>query len=136
MTTGNGDTVNQLQQLVLTRLAELGEPGRPMSGRAAAEKARGLVSFHTIIAIANGEHTGRITDRTAEGLAAALDVPVTRVYEAAGVPRPFGRWHWPEKFDRIRPEDRAIVEDLTSALLQAEERGFRRGFEQGQRASH
>lgn len=121
------EPVNMLQQLVLTRLAELGDPGRPMSARQAAERARGLVSFHTIYSIANGEHSGRINDRTAEGLAAALDVPVARVYEVAGVPRPYGRWHWPDKFDRIRPEDRAIIEDLAESLLKAERRGYERG---------
>lgn len=128
MTSGeSGESVNQLQQLVLTRLAELGEPGRPMSIRAAAERARGLTSHHTLTAIANGEHSGRISDRTAEGVAAALAVPVARVYDAAGVPRPHGRWHWPDKFDRVRPEDRVLIEDLASALLKAEERGFDRG---------
>ena len=126
MTSGE-EPVNMLQQLVLRRLADLGEPGEPMSLRSAAERARGLTSHHTLAAIANGEHSGRITDRTAEGIAAALNVPVERVYEAAGVPRPHGRWHWPEKFDRIRPEDRAIIEDLAAALLKAEERGYDRG---------
>lgn len=116
-----------LQQLVLRRLADLGEPGRPISIRAAAERARGLTSHHTLTAIAKGEHSGRISDRTAEGIAAALDVPVARVYDAAGVPRPFGRWQWPEKFDRVRPEDRLVVEDLAAALLRAEERGYERG---------
>lgn len=125
--TGKEEPVNMLQNLVLTRLAELGDGDRPLSARAAAERARGLTSFHTIYAIANGEHSGRINDRTAEGLAAALEVPVARVYEAAGVPRPFGRWHWPEKFDRIRPEDRAIIEDIAESLLKAERRGYERG---------
>lgn len=125
--TGGEEPVNMLQQLVLRRLADLGEPGRPMSLRAAADRARGLTSHHTLTAIANGEHSGRITDRTAEGIAAALSVPVATVYEAAGAPRPYGRWHWPEKFDRVRPEDRAIIEDLVSALLKAEERGYDRG---------
>lgn len=126
MTGDREESVNALQQLVLTRLAELGILGRPMSYRQAVEKARGLVSVPTFAAIANGTHTGKITDRVAEGIALAIDVPVARVYEAAGVARPHGRWHWPERFDRIRPEDRAIIEDLTNALLRAEERGYQR----------
>lgn len=125
--TGAEEPLNLLQQLVLRRLADLGEPGRPLSIRAAAERARGLTSHHTLTAIAKGEHSGRISDRTAEGIAAALDVPVAHVYDAAGVPRPFGRWQWPEKFDRVRPEDRAVVEGLAAALLKAEERGYERG---------
>lgn len=125
--TNGGEPVNQLQQLVLTRLAELGEPGRPMSARRAADRSRGLVSFHTLYAIGRGEHSGRITDQTAEGLAAALDVPVDRVYEAAGIPRPYGRWHWPERFDRVPPEHRPLFEALVVAYLEADKRGYERG---------
>lgn len=121
------EPLNMLQTLVLRRLAEMGEPGRPMSIRAAADKAQGLTTHHTLTSIANGEHSGRISDRTAEGIAAALEVPVAQVYDAAGVPRPYGRWNWPPKFDRIRPEDRAVIEDMAAALLKAEERGYERG---------
>jgi hypothetical protein len=103
--------VDQLQQLVLTRLAELGEPGTPMSARAAARRSHGRVSYDTLYQIANGKHSGRLTDATAEGIAAALEVPVARVYDAAGAPRPQGRWLPPERFDRLTIEQRRILED-------------------------
>ena len=118
--------MDQLQHLVLTRLAELGERGKPMSARAAARRAHGAVSYDTLYQIANGRHTGRLTDPVAEGIAAALDVPVARVYDAAGVPRPQGRWLLPERFDRLNTEQRRLVEDLCAALLKADADGFER----------
>ena len=124
--TEGGEPVDQLQHLVLTRLAELGEPGKPMSARAAARRAHGAVSYDTLYQIANGRHTGRLTDPVAEGIAAALDVPVTRVYDAAGAPRPKGRWLLPERFDRLNTEQRRLVEDLCAALLKADADGYER----------
>lgn len=119
------DRVNELQDLVLRRLAELGVPGAPMSVRAAAERARGLVSYEVLRQIARGEHSGNITDRTAEGIALALDVPVSVVYQAANVPRPLTRWQLPAKFDRLDPGQRRLVEDVAGALLAAYEKGLR-----------
>ncbi|SNR32704.1 hypothetical protein [Blastococcus mobilis] len=125
--TDDGELVDQLQQLVLRRLAELGEPGRPMSARRAADRSRGLLSFHTLYAIARGEHSGRISDRVAEGLATALDVPVGEVYEAAGAPRPQTRWQLPPTFDRVPPEHRRVFEEAIALYLVAEQRGYERG---------
>lgn len=117
--------VNELQDLMLRRLADLGTPGSPMSVRQAAERARGLVSYEIFRQIARGEHSGKITDRTAEGMALALDVPVQQVYSAARVPRPMSRWLWPERFDRLDPAQRRLVEDVASALLDSYEKGLR-----------
>lgn len=119
--------VNQLQHLVLTRLAELGTPGSPMSLRAASRRSGNRVSFDTLADMANGKHTGRLTPRVAEGVAAGLDVPVSRVYEAAGAPRPQGRWMLPERYDRLTLEQRRLIEDLCDALLLADSRGYERG---------
>lgn len=124
--TGSGEPVDQLQHLVLTRLAELGERGKPMSARAAAKRSHGAVSYDTIYQIANGKHTGRLTDSVAEGIAAALEVPVARVYDAAGAPRPNGRWLLPERFDRLNTEQRRLVEELCAALLKADAVGYER----------
>lgn len=119
------ERVNELQDLVLRRLAELGTPGAPLSVRAAAERARGLVSYEILRQIARGEHSGNITDRTAEGLALALDVPAGAVYRAAQVPRPMTRWQWPARFDRLDPAQRRLVEDVAGAILDAYEKGLR-----------
>jgi hypothetical protein len=59
-----GRDVNELQDLMLRRLAELGVPGAPMSIRQATERARGLVSYEILRKVARGEHSGRITDST------------------------------------------------------------------------
>lgn len=117
--------LNELQDLVLRRLAELGEPGSPMSIRRATERARGLASYETFRKIAHGNHSNRIDDRTAEGLALALDVPVQQVYDAAKLPRPQSRWQWPARFDRLDPAQRRLVEDLAGALLESYEKGLR-----------
>lgn len=125
--TESEEPVDQLQQLVLTRLAQLGEPGTPMSARAAARRSHGRVSYDTLYQIANGKHSGRLTDATAEGIAAALEVPVSDVYDAAGAPRPQGRWLLPERFDRLTIEQRRLVEEFCGALLDADARGYERG---------
>lgn len=117
--------VDQLQNLMLTRLAELGTPGSPMSIRQATERARGLVSYEVLRKIARAEHSGRINDATAEGLARALDVPVQTVYDAARVPRPTSRWQWPARFDRLDHAQRRIVEQVASGMLEAYEKGLR-----------
>lgn len=119
--------VNELQDLMLRRLAELGTPGSPMSIRQATERARGLVSYEILRKITRGEHSGRITDSTAEGIARALDVPVQDVYNAARVPRPLTRWQWPAVFDRLDLEERRLVEDVARGLLNAREKGLRDG---------
>lgn len=131
MTDSKEPPVNELRVLILRRLAELGERGAPMSGREAARRSGGRVSFGTIANIINGRHTGRITDRIAEGLAAALEVPLADVYEAAGAPRPLGRWSLPERFDRLPIEYRQLSEELIGALLD----GYTRGYEDGRRSA-
>lgn len=117
--------MNELAALVLRRLEDLGTPDNPMSFRQATQRARGLVSFETLRQIARGEHSGRIADRTAEGIALALDVSVKEVYDAARVPRPQARWNWPAKFDRLDLPQRRLVEDVANALLDSYEKGLR-----------
>lgn len=127
MTDNEEPRVNQLRFLIMRRQAELGEEGAPMSGRELARRSGGRVSFGTIANIVNGRHTGRITDRIAEGLAAALDVPVADIYDAAGAPRPQGRWLLPERFDRLTLEQRRAVEELCAVILDADTQGYDRG---------
>jgi hypothetical protein len=116
----SSDPVEQLSGLVVRRLIEL-----DLSAREAASRSRGRVSYSTIRNIARGTHGGKITDTVAEGLAIALDVPLAAVYEAARVPQPLSRWEWPEKFDRLVPEERRLIEELAAALLRARGRGLR-----------
>lgn len=117
--------VNALQDLALRRLAELGDASGPLPARVAAERSRGRVSYETLRSIARGAHSGRLSDRVAEGLAMALDVPVQEVYDAARIPRPQSRWLWPERFDRLDAAQRRIVEDVAGGFLEAYEKGLR-----------
>jgi hypothetical protein len=96
-----------------------------MSIREATRRSREHLNYETLRKIARGEHSGDITDQTAEGLSLALDVPVQQVYSAARVPRPLSRWTWPAKYDRLDHEDRRVVEDVAAALLRAREKGLR-----------
>lgn len=119
---------NRLQELVVGRLVELGTDGRPMSARQVALRSRGAVSYDTLYRIIRGTHSGRISDRVAQGIAEGLEVPVANVYAAAGVPRPQARWEPPERLDRLTPYRRKLLEDLGSALLEAEQEGYERGL--------
>lgn len=112
--------MNRLQALVVSRLIEL-----DLSARAAADKSRGKVSYSTLRNIARGIHGGKITDRIAEGISAALDVPLSQVYDAAQAPQPMSRWEWPERFERLNLQQRRLVEEVAAALLDAYDRGMR-----------
>jgi hypothetical protein len=114
-----------LQDLVLRRLAELGTPEGPLSLRDAADKSRGKISYETLRLIARGRHQGAINDRTAEGLAEAVDVPLALVYRTAGVPRPGARWEWPSRFDRLPGAQRKLVEDVAAGMLEMYDKGRR-----------
>ena len=98
-----------------------------MAFREAERRSRGKASTDTIRAIVKGTHSGKITDPVAEGLAHALDLPVSAIYAAAGVIRPGGRWKWPARFDRLDPAQRRAVEAVAAAILDAAERDPRHG---------
>lgn len=122
-----------LQELVLTRLDELGDDKGPMSALQASKAADQLVSYETMRQIARGNHAGRISDRIAAGLAQALRVPIERVYAAAGLPTPGERWEWPRRFDRLSQAQRRVVEDVAAAVLEAYEAGRRDVLEEGRK---
>lgn len=119
--------VNKLRDLVLSRLEELGPVGEPMSAREAARRSGNHVSYGTLHKIVNGTHSGRLRDSVVEGIATALEVPVARVYEAAGIPAPQGRWRLPPRFDRVPIKHRRMFEDLIGVYLDVEEQGYERG---------
>lgn len=132
MTDSKGQPVaDRLQHLVVTRLIEMGIGGKPMSPRQAALRSRGAVSYDTLYRIVRGQHSGRLSDRVANGIAEGLDLPLADVYEAVGAPRPQARWVPPERLDRLTPYRRKLLEDLASALLEAEQEGYERGFRDG-----
>lgn len=130
--TDDASPVNALQRLVLTRLAELGTPGEPMSVREAARRVDGQVSHATLANIASGQHSGNLRPRVAEALASALQVPVVQVYDAAGQPRPEGEWVLPPRFNQLTHRQRQVVEEVADALLAADARGYERAKDEGQ----
>jgi hypothetical protein len=119
---------SSLAELVAQRLAALGDKSGPMSLRAAVERSRGRLSLENLRRMARGEHQGNFADRTAEGLALALDVPVAEVYRVAGLPQPSGRWEWDAKYDRLDLKHRRIVEDVADGFLDAYEQGRRQAL--------
>lgn len=120
--------MDNLQKLLLQRLADLGTPGSPMSLRRAAERSNGQISYEVLRRIARGEHRARLFDSTVEGIAAALDLPVDRVYDAARITRPKSRWEMPRRFDRLDPAQRTIVEEHAAGYLESYEKGLRDGL--------
>lgn len=114
-----------LQELALRRLQELGDSTGPMSAYQAAQRAHGKVSYELLRRILRGLHGGGINDRVAEGLSLALQVPVARVYDAAGQLAPGEPWSWPERFARLPAAQRKIVEDMVGAMLEMYDQGRR-----------
>lgn len=112
--------MHPLQQLVLNRLMEL-----DLSPRDAARRSRGKVSYSTLRLIGRGEHSMKVKDETAEGIALALDVPVSMVYDRAGVKQPRSRWEWPSRYDRLSLSERRAIEQVAATVLAAYERGLR-----------
>lgn len=114
-----------LAGLVAQRLSDLGDRSGPLSMNAAVNRANGRISYENFRRIARGEHGGQFTDRIAEGLALAIDVPLAEVYRVAGLPQPTGRWELDRKYDRLSLSERVVVENVAAALLSAYERGRR-----------
>ena len=95
---------NALQELIGTRLTELN-----LSQRAASLRASNLLNPNTIGRILRGE-TLRITDQTVAGLALALDVPQSRVQEAAdAAARPTQFADMESNFAKLPPDLQAKV---------------------------
>lgn len=125
MTGSAPQRADSLAELVTARMYALGDKSGPLSLRAVVERSRGRLSVENVRRIARGEHQGGLTDRTAEGLSIALEIPLAEVYRVAGLPQPSSRWSWPAKFDRLDQSQRAVVEDVAQGFLNAYEKGRR-----------
>ncbi|MGL5858051.1 MAG: hypothetical protein ACRC35_06545 [Angustibacter sp.] len=108
-----------LQELVDRRLWELGERGKPLSTRMAAQRSHGKVSYETLRLLQSGKHSGSVNRDTAEGIAEALDVPLNRVLRLAGQRIPQGPFVLPKKADTLTPSERATVLSVVDAILDA-----------------
>ena len=102
-----------LQEMVVGRMAELG-----LSFRGAAARSGGLVSHGTLNTIALGRHSGHYDDETLRGVALALDLPLTKVREAAGLDRQSPtEFRLPKKANRLSPAQRKAILTMVDALL-------------------
>ena len=110
-----------LQQLVDRRLRELGDHRGPMPTRRAAARSEGKVSYETLRLLKLGRHSGSISLEVAEGIALALDLPVTTVLEVAGQRIPQGPFVLPKRADTLTKSERAVVLSVIDAILDAAE---------------
>lgn len=116
-----------LAELIATRMYELGDKDGPLSLRSVVSRSGDRLSVETLRRIVRGEHGGNLSDKVAEGLSIALEIPLNKVYVTAGLPQPARRWEWPVKFDRLSMAERQVVEDVARGYLHAYERGRRDG---------
>lgn len=117
--------IEGLAELIAGRMVALGGTDAPLSLRNVVMRSGDRFSVETLRRIIRGEHQGNISDRVAEGLSIALEVPAKQVFEAAGLPQPSRRWDWNPKFDRLSMSERQVVEDVARGFLNAYERGRR-----------
>lgn len=107
-----------LQRLVKTRLKQLG-----LSYREAAKRSDGMASHATFYQLATGQHSGRVSDRTINGLALALELSAREVREAAGLgdqeePPEF---RLPKRAGRLTQRQRRVILAMVDALLEEEQ---------------
>lgn len=102
-----------LQEMLVNRMSEL-----DLSFRGAAARSGGLVSHGTLNNIALGRHSGNYDDDTLRGIALAVDVPLSRVRDAAGLDRQSPtEFRLPKKASRLTPAQRKAILTMVDALL-------------------
>lgn len=107
-----------LQQLVQRRQRELGGSGGPISTRQVWLRGGGEDewSYETVRRIVElGHH--KIGDRVADRLALALNVPVSKILEAAGQRQRGEPFVLPARANRLSPTERNLVRSLVDAIL-------------------
>ena len=114
-----GRTVNDLQKLITDRMAEL-----DLSYRRAATSSGGRVSHATLNSIVTGKHNWRLDESTVEGIAIALDLPISRVRRAAGMAERSNTSEFvlPDKARHLSAKNRRALLYMLEALLSEQER--------------
>jgi len=110
--------MNPLQKLVADRLAEL-----DLSYRRAAARSGGLVSHATLNQLVLGRETvtGK-SHKTLQGIALAIDLPLSVVAEAAGqTPKEPTEFRLPKKANKLSPKQRRAILAMVNALLDEQE---------------
>lgn len=124
------DVRETLQDLMARRLREMGRRrGRSaLTLREAHEALRDAtgatpVSYETCRKILKGEHSGHISDPTADALSIMLDVSVGEILTAAGQRPRLGKFSLPSRADRLDDRERRVVLSVVDAILDAAEGG-------------
>lgn len=108
-------TVESLPELIRRRREQLG-----VSLREAAERSDGMIS-HSRLGEIEGGGLGAISDRLLEGIARGLDLHLSAVRAAAGVPPRVRPFVVPDRANRLNPRERRLVLELIDTLLAARE---------------
>lgn len=108
--------MKRLPDLIKDRLAEMGSHGRALSIRDAAARSGGKISHARLTQLAAGD-VGRVSDRVIEGVAAAIDVPISTVYESLSIRRPYEPFKLPPEANRLSRRQRDAVLSVIKAML-------------------
>lgn len=80
-----------------------------------------IISYETVRLIHQGEHSGNISDETADALALMWRVDVDEVLRAAGQRPRLGDFELPRRAQRLTAKERRIVLSVIDAILDATE---------------
>lgn len=110
-----------LQQLAQRRQRELGHTGQQRAQLSTREiwlrgGGEDAWSYETVRRIVDRGHH-KISERVAEALANALDVPLGQVFKAAGQRPPLARFELPRRADRLTESERKAVLGVIDAIL-------------------
>lgn len=111
-----GGTRSALSELIRTRMLRLG-----FSYRYAASPSRvgDLISPQTLHRYADPRTASAPDETTIKGIALAIEVPVSKVEKAVGVPSDLGAFDLPAKAARLTMEERKLILSMIDALLAA-----------------
>jgi len=112
-----------MQKLVSDRYHELGLSFRELAAKTEDENGEHRVSHATLSNIYRGHHKWTFSATTLEGIAIALDLPLSKVQEAAGMstePR-HTVFRVPERLHRLSPRNRKVAVRFMDALLDTQD---------------
>lgn len=112
-----------MQKLVSDRYHELGLSFRELAAKTEDDDGELRVSHGTLSNIYRGHHKWTFSARTLEGIAIALDLPLSKIQSAAGhstEPRQ-SLFRLPTRLNRLSPRHRKVVVRFADALLDTQD---------------
>lgn len=110
--------MEDLASLISAAMTERGMSRRDVE--AAAERHGFKVSHSTVSKIARGTYASP-GERILNGLALALDIPLVKLRDAAGVAEPGSAFRLPDYASRLSPSERAAVEHIVRVMVEAKD---------------